>query len=1189
MEAQMKALLFLLILSFSTLQAGDWPQWRYGSGHGSASTENLPTDLKQDWTVTSSPRKQVWDNPLNHDLMTYDQIFEPVVSKDRMFLTFNDSDKLVALDVKTGKTLWTFYAEAPLRLAPAVWKDKVFFTCDDGRLYCINSKTGKAEWIFNGAPYTRKALGNTRIISAWPARGGVVVDEDKVYFSTSIWPFMGIYIYCINPRNGEQIWLNSGSGLNYQKQPHGAPSFAGVAPQGTLAVSGNHLIIPGGRSLPAIYDKRNGEFKYFNHTGKGQGGSFIAADKNNYFVHTRGDGVTAKSLKSLGKSIKIKLNEPVLDKELIYSWNAGKLSIYENYKSIQSVSLAQCNELIKSGSSLYAATTGGISIHDAKSLKKTGFIPCKEDIKRLLAASGRLFAVTLEGKVISFSKAGQKKNISSTKRPLPKTAKTLQSLSYLKERKGYVLCSHIDVKTILSLLNNTEFHITVLETDRKKIAMWRKRLDEAGVYGSRVVVNYGTLKAYTPPAYIFNLIISSEKNDVAETWKSVRPYGGVLHLTGSKDTNLKLPGMKKIKKENSLILIKEGALPGSADWSHMYGDSANSLKSDDKLVKLPLGILWFGGNTNIDVLPRHGHGPPQQVVNGRLIIEGIDLLSARDVYTGRVLWKRKFPDLGNKGVYYDDSYKDTPLNTSYNQKHIPGANGRGTNYVVQKDLVYVVTGDKCQVLDAATGENSRTIQMYDRHKKKAQWAFLAVDENYLIGGCEFADYSKITGAKEMNSWTKNIDLSACLEIVVFDRHNGNELWRSKSNYGFIHNGIVTGNGKIFLLDRLPKSYEKQLKRRGEDLPDQYKIDCFDMKTGKIMWTSSRNIIGSFLSYSKNRDILIQAGASGRDRSKDESKIGMSAYQGSSGKILWQELKRVFDGPCILHNDILITNASKSSSSGAYSLLTGKPHEIISPVTGTKQEWTFKRNYGCNTVIASEYMLTFRSGAAGFYDLQTHSGTGNFGGFKSSCTSNLVAANGILNAPDYTRTCSCSYQNQTSLGLIHMPELDYWVTARPGIVSKGDKIKSFGLNFGAPGDRIAADGTLWIDYPSIGGDRMGLPVKIKGGKAIRQFTRTSQKGTLPWVNSSQISEIEEIEIKTGAQEVDLSFYFYKEYEREDVFSIYINGKEFLADFSPKKDEEVFKKISLKTKDKVVITFKSKVGKPFISGLKVTLNP
>ena len=75
-----------------------------------------------------------------------------------------------------------------------------------------------------------------------------------------------------------------------------------------------------------------------------------------------------------------------------------------------------------------------------------------------------------------------------------------------------------------------------------------------------------------------------------------------------------------------------------------------------------------------------------------------------NVYTGRQLWKTEFGDLGTLGVYYDKSYTNTPLSTAYNQKHIPGANGRGANYVATEDAVYVVVGSACQMLDAKTGK-----------------------------------------------------------------------------------------------------------------------------------------------------------------------------------------------------------------------------------------------------------------------------------------------------------------------------------------------------------------------------------------------------------------------------------------------------------------------------------------------------
>ena len=132
------------------------------------------------------------------------------------------------------------------------------------------------------------------------------------------------------------------------------------------------------------------------------------------------------------------------------------------------------------------------------------------------------------------------------------------------------------------------------------------------------------------------------------------------------------------------MITRTGPLPGASPWTHNNGNIANTIKSDDQLVKAPLGILWFGGNSNLDVLPRHGHGPGEQVIDGRLIIQGTNSISARDVYTGRTLWKRESAQLleDNWMVYFDETYdEDNPLDTKYNQVHIPGANTRGTNYI----------------------------------------------------------------------------------------------------------------------------------------------------------------------------------------------------------------------------------------------------------------------------------------------------------------------------------------------------------------------------------------------------------------------------------------------------------------------------------------------------------------------------
>ncbi len=241
---------------------------------------------------------------------------------------------------------------------------------------------------------------------------------------------------------------------------------------------------------------------------------------------------------------------------------------------------------------------------------------------------------------------------------------------------------------------------------------------------------------------------------------------------------------------------------------------------------------------------------------------------------------------------------------------------------------------------------------------------------------------------------------------------------------------------------------------------------------------------------------------------------MAVYRGQDGELVWRVEDRSYSGPCIIHNDIILTNVnSYSISSGAFSLLDGSPKLIMNPLTQEPQEWQLCRAYGCNSIIASENLLTFRSGAAGFYDLETLSGTGNLGGFKSGCTSNLVVANGVLNAPDYTRTCSCGYQNQTSLALVHMPEMELWTVNDVARLSKpGQPIRRLGVNFGAPGDRVDSDGTLWIDYPTVGGDSVDLPIRVTGNVEYYHHNSLKFSGAgLPWVGASGIEDCREIVI------------------------------------------------------------------------------
>jgi outer membrane protein assembly factor BamB len=1142
--------------------AGDWPMWRCDAGHTAASPHALPDQLQLHWTRQYTPREPVWDDPLNRDMMPYDSILEPVVADNRMLLAFNDADKLVALDVRDGSELWTFYTDGPVRFSPVVYQDSVFVCSDDGYLYCLTLADGVLRWRFRGGPSERKVLGNRRVISSWPARGGPVVADDTVYFAASIWPFMGTFIYALDAASGAVRWQNDETGYEYQKQPHSAPSYAGVAPQGQLAVGGDLLLVPGGRSLPAGFDRHTGQLRFFDFGGKGQGGSFVAADGSRAFVHTRRRGTIALQLPG-GKPTKFSVNEPVLSGGLVYAADNAEgpsrpvvVGYDADDRQRWQVDVDGSGDLIQAGDRLYAAGAERITAIQLaggdRKPKIAWSLPVDGQVLRLVAAADRLFAVTGDGRIMAFGAGSSSCTPISSAHTQPEidpqaAERARRLLAAAEHPAGYALWFGVEDEQLLRAVvaaAGDDLQVVAVDPDANRVDRLRREFDAAGWYGRRVSVHVGTPRDFLAPPYITPLVVVdrplvaelTDADQLIAAYRSVRPYGGRLWLqTDADDAEpvARRVGAAELEQaavaivENAVVVTREGALPGAADWTHAYGDVANTVKSNDSRVRLPLGLLWFGGPSNLDILPRHGHGPSEQVVGGRLFIQGMNSLNAWDVYTGRVLWKRQFQDLGTYQVYYDETYADTPLSTAYNQVHIPGATARGTNYVATPDGVYLVIGDRCLLLDTATGRTLREFVLPAGPDGQTRtWGYVGVYEDLLLAGVDFADFSGRLGYEYTPAGKKGVawgpDHSASLGLAAFDRATGQVRWQIPARHSLLHNGIVAGGGRIYLLDKLPRRVEEQNQRRGWDHAATYRVLAVDAQTGEAVWSRQDDAFGTWLSYSAEHDLLLQAGAAATDRSPDETSQGLAVYRGSDGATVWENRELSYAGPCILHGDTIITNTtSYRESKGAYSLLDGSPITIADPVTGASVPWCFSRAYGCNTAVASEHLLTFRSGAAGFYDLASHGGTGNFGGFKSGCTSNLIVADGVLSAPDYTRTCTCGYQNQTSLAMVPMPENEIWLYNVHGrSPDQEPAIQRIGLNLGAPGDRLAADGTLWVNHPPDEGTSPRVDVRVQGD--VQWFCDHSSRVSgpaLPWVAASGAEGIHQLTVRLAPPAAD----------------------------------------------------------------------
>jgi outer membrane protein assembly factor BamB len=1158
--------LLFLVLLLCLPGNGDWLMDRSAAG-GDPTAEDLPDHLSLQWVREYRPLRPAWpDQPK----MQVDAAYRPVVLGKTLLVASSRADGVTALDTETGAEKWRFYTNGPVRFAPAVWQGKAYFASDDGYLYCVDAAHGNLVWKFRGGPSEQKVLGNGRLISTWPARGAPVVADGTVYFAAGIWPFMGIFLHALDARTGEVVWTNDGDGAMYIKQPHQAEAFAGVAPQGALAVVGDKLLIPG-RSVPACYNRRTGKLLYYRLAdyGKTGGGSEVAA-VGNLFING-GAAFDSRTGEHLGP-----VGEPyALTRDVLYSCVGSECRAYDlksarirvvasldakgkkitraawRIGSLGTVPVPPVEALLRAGSRLYAGTPNRVFAIDLPLKRRKGPPRWQAAVEgrpvHLAAGDERLFVTTREGRIYCFGATPAEPHPYALPKAPPVPAdgwaeKAADVLATTGVREGYCLCWGVGSgRLITELARQSSLHIVALDPDADRVNAFRSELITAGLYGERIGLIVGDPQTLPLPPYLASLMVSEDLQAagidagpafIRKAFASLRPYGGVACLPVPEEqqpgfaalvADAGLANAKVTEAAGHKLLTREGALPGSANWTHEHADAANTRVSRDQLVKAPLGLLWFGGPAHDGILPRHGHGPQPQVVDGRLIIEGVDKLRAVDIYTGRLLWEARLPGVGK-------AFDTFP--------HQAGANAGGSNYVSTPDGIYVAYGPSCLRLDPATGKQLSAFGLptLPGEKEPPKWDYLNVADEFLVGGAN-------PRAEQAKGKPPNVASSKVL--AVMDRPSGRLLWTVTARNGFRHNAACIGGGRLYAIDRPIPSALTRIKNRAEPPAPKARLLALDLRTGKTLWSTEEDVFGTWLSFSAPHGVLVEAGRVAKDTLLDEPK-GMRAYR-ADGKVLW--CQKAYVGPAMIHGDTILKDRS------ACDLLTGAPRLRPDPLTGQPVEWTWTRGYGCNTPAASENLLTFRSGAAGFCDLCGDGGTGNFGGFRSGCTNNLIVAGGLLNAPDYTRNCTCGYQNQGSLALVPMPDVEMWTYT--GSQNVTGRVRRVGINFGAPGCRKAEDGTLWLDCPHVGGPSPALPVRLLPNtpECFRRHASQMEGDGIPWVAASGVKGVRSVTVTLAPGARDEKAYTVRLHfvepehlrEGERVFDVALQGQDVLKEF------------------------------------------
>ncbi len=239
--------------------AESWPTYRHDNRRSGVTTDSLTFPLQQQWVRESAqPPLPAWTGPAKWDaysgnsglqsMRNFDPCFYVTVAEGRVLFGSSVDDAAHALDAKTGKEVWIHFTGAPVRFPPTLDAGRVYFGSDDGTVYCCDATTGNRIWKRDAAPNPRYVPSNRKLISVWPVRTGVLIQDETAFFAGSLVPWEPSYLWRVDAKTGQ-----SKGDHRFQTE------IDGVTLQGALLSSENRIYVPQGRAAPLSFDFQTGE------------------------------------------------------------------------------------------------------------------------------------------------------------------------------------------------------------------------------------------------------------------------------------------------------------------------------------------------------------------------------------------------------------------------------------------------------------------------------------------------------------------------------------------------------------------------------------------------------------------------------------------------------------------------------------------------------------------------------------------------------------------------------------------------------------------------------------------------------------------------------------------------------------------------------------------------------------------
>ena len=1165
-----------------TALGANWPTYHHDNARNGVTSETVRFPLHEQWVFSSHPPRPAWTKPVKETpRVRFDEAYHVTVADGSVYFGSSADDQVYCLNVETGDIRWSQFTGGPIRLSPTVWEGRVLVGSDDGHVYCLDAEDGDVLWKFRAAFDDRMVLGHGRMISLWPIRTGVLVDDGIAYFGAGVFPAENLYLCAVRVDDGSLVWRNDTAG------EHGLEhEFGGISPQGYLLASDTTLYVPSGRAMPAAFDKKDGRFLYDCSPGGKVGGTWalltdgelvagldwqvaydqetgsrkgsdryawfpgiqlvVSPDSTYLLTHTEIYAIDrtryADAMKERKEAIETrrKLGEKVaelrkkkakasaeeiaeIDEEIQESTET-MVVLDEKRKSLES-SLVKWRRpyedgvnMALAGEALFVGGNGNVAAFDSTTGKEILRRDVPGTASGLAVAEGRLFVSTDTGTIHCFGE-GEAASPRTVKRavvsqPYPDD----ESGSFLVEaaerivketsvEKGYCLVLGCGSgRLAFELAKRTALHIIGIDPDEENVRTARERLAAAGLYGTRVSFQQGSLSRLPYSDYFANLIVSetalltgTPPGSGEEMFRVLRPGGGVAFFgqpeNGAQESprvkgeqlrdwlrDSGAPEMEFIAENGAWAKATRGALEGVGSWTHLYADAANTAFSQDELVKAPFGVLWFGDPGPEKMVDRHARAAGPLSHNGRLFIQGENVVMAYDAYNGSLLWEKAIPGAVRVRVDAD-----------------------GSSIAITEDSVFVAVKDECLRLDAATGETLRTYRLPPaKDGQPRRWGYLAAAEGLLYGSraAPLREYGRLWNAVVQPDGTWG-PLPADASPGMRDLYN-NFVSRYPQPNARAYSDFQYSGGMWQPMAAFPKWGEVRTSQ-GAVTSGMMASDLLfaaDIETGEIKWVHrGRRIahptisIGDGVIFFAETDVPAEQSEtalaakraaietlSGEDATRLKQELESAdvrlllALDARTGQKRWEKVHDAtgcggdrmgtayHDGLLLLfgffsnHDRSLfrsgtlkwrrVTALSAADGEVLWSkelgylrrpvvmedklivepwmcdIKTGELETRIHPVTGEEVVWEFIRGgHSCGVTTASPHCFFLRSYSTAYYDLIEDRGMLGFGGIRAGCWLNMIMANGLVLYPEASSGCRCSFPIRSTVVLAPRPRTD----------------------------------------------------------------------------------------------------------------------------------------------------------------------